>query len=74
MATQTYGTKQPDFKALIDTELGITITSRRQTISDLGGICEFYIDAPSLTPAQSASLRTWRDANWPDLYLEWDEV
>lgn len=74
MATQTYGTKRPDIKALIETHLGITITRWRGSSMDIAGICEFYFSEPSLSAAQSASLRTWRDANFTDLYLEWDEV
>ncbi len=73
MAIQTHGSKRPDFKALIEAELSITMTSWRDS-TDRGSVCEFYIVAPTLTDAQWTSLKTWRDAHHAGLYLEADVV
>ena len=73
MATESAGTPPPDYKALIEAALGITIISYA-TGTGPGATPTFTIESPSITAAQAVTLKAWRLANANTLYLQWEEV
>ena len=73
MAQRTSGTKHTEIKTQIEAELSIVIDNWGFETYEGAGT-NFYILAPSLTPGQGNQLNAWRNTNYPNLYLEWDEA